>query len=151
MLCTDAAIVSCCPLVHKWLDGIQKGMAVGLCRDVQVQVSISWNKTLHRWVCKKKSIALQWRTIAAIFQAVRHHPVHPSTQTTVPLLLSKLSLQRGEVNCPSTNIRPLCAQTTQIGSLFFHAFSTTFEEAFQVKQLSNSHSCNSQIQRTVLH
>lgn len=142
MLCADAAIASCSPLVHKWLDSIQKGMAVGFCRDVQVQVSISWNKTSQRWLCKKKSVALQRRIITVIIQVVKHHPIHPSTQTTVPLLLSKPSLQTGKVWCPSANIRPLRAQITQIGSLFFHAFSTTFEEVFQVKQLSNSHFCN---------
>lgn len=59
MLSTDAPTAPRSPLVHKGLNGIQQGMAVGLRRDVQVQVSISWKKTLHRWVWEKNLVALQ--------------------------------------------------------------------------------------------
>lgn len=53
VLCTDAPTAPGSPLIHKGFNGIQQGMAVGLRRDVQVQVPISWKKIWHRWVWEK--------------------------------------------------------------------------------------------------
>lgn len=119
MLCTDTAIISCSPLIHKWLNGIQQGTAIGLRCDVQVQVSVSWKKTLQRWVCKKNSVALPWRLITAS-SMYSNNSAFVSLQT-VQERMSSLSFYKHQ---------PLHAQTIQIGSLFFHAFNTVFEEVF---------------------
>lgn len=92
VLCTDAPATSCSPLIHKGLDGIQQGMTVGLRRDVQVQVPISWKKTLHRWVWEKNLVALQWILIPG-----------SSTFSNNRAFVRLQTVQEGQAHCP-TNI-----------------------------------------------
>lgn len=92
VLCTDAPAAPRSPLVHEGLDGTQQGMAVGLCRDVQVQVPISWKKTLHSWVWEKNLVALQWILIpgSSMFSNNR-------------AFVSLQTVQKGQAHCP-TNV-----------------------------------------------
>lgn len=92
VLCTDAPTAPCSPFIHKGLDGIQQGMAVGLRCDVQVQVPISWKKTLHRWAWEKNLVALQWILIPG-----------SSTILNNQAFVSLQTVQKGQAHCP-TNI-----------------------------------------------